>query len=69
VRMIVARAVETGQLKDVDPGHATELLTAGAKTFFFWPKFLIGGGRMGRPSNVLCVDIFSLRCASSDASS
>jgi len=34
VRMIVARAVETGQLKDVDPGHATELLTAGAKTFF-----------------------------------
>jgi len=30
VRMIVTRAVETGQLKDVDPGHATELLTAGA---------------------------------------
>lgn len=60
VRAIVAGAVEAGQLKEVDTNYATELLTAGAKAFFFWPKFLIGADSRDYASNVLedCVDMF-----------
>ena len=60
VRSIIAGAVETGHLKEVDPDYATELLTAGAKAFFFWPKFLIGKDNAAETSDVLddCVDMF-----------
>jgi len=42
LRAIGAGAIEAKQLKEVDPSYATEMLTAVAKAFFFWPKFLIG---------------------------
>ncbi|WP_170334938.1 TetR/AcrR family transcriptional regulator [Ruegeria arenilitoris] len=60
VRTIVAEAVAAGQLKDVDPNYATELLTAGAKAFFFWPKFLIGADSLDGASTVIeeSVDMF-----------
>lgn len=60
VRAIVAGAVESGQLKEVDADYATELLTAGAKAFFFWPKFIVGEARMQDQSFVLgdCVGMF-----------
>lgn len=60
VRAIVAGAIEAGHLKKVDPDYATEMLTAGAKAFFFWPKFLIGESRVGNPDAVMndCVDMF-----------
>ena len=60
VRAIVSGAVESGQLREVDADYATELLTAGAKAFFFWPKFLIGEEFMEDQSFVLgdCVDMF-----------
>ena len=63
VRAIVTGAVEAGHLKKVDPDYATELLTAGAKAFFFWPKFLIGEMRIENPEAVLgdCVDMFLLK--------
>ncbi|MDE0697015.1 MAG: TetR/AcrR family transcriptional regulator [Boseongicola sp.] len=60
VRAIVGGAVESGQLKAVDADYATELLTAGAKAFFFWPKFIVGDARMQDQGFVLgdCVDMF-----------
>lgn len=63
VREIVSGAVETKQLKEVDPKYATELLTAGAKAFFFWPKFIIGDLLVEDPQAVLedCVDMFLSR--------
>ena len=60
VRAIVRGAVESGQLKEVDADYATELLTAGAKAFFFWPKFIIGEMLIRDRNFVLsdCVDMF-----------
>lgn len=60
VRDIIQAAVASGMLKDVDPDYATELLTAGAKAFFFWPKFLIGEETRLGHGHVLedCVDMF-----------
>lgn len=63
VRSIVAGAVKTGTLEAVDPNYATELLTAGAKAFFFWPKFLIGADNEDRSSAIIedCVDMFLMK--------
>lgn len=63
VRSIIADAVKTGQLKEVDPNYATELLTAGAKAFFFWPKFLIGADAADSSSAIIedCVDMFLMK--------
>lgn len=63
VRAIVTGAVAEKRLRDVDPTYATELLTAGAKAFFFWPKFLIGEEAVSRPQEALedCVDMFLAR--------
>lgn len=60
VRDIIEGAIAAGQLKDVDPYYATDMLTAGAKAFFFWPKFLIGEARDAQASPILddCVDMF-----------
>lgn len=60
VRAIVSGAIEAKELRDVDPSYATELLTAGAKAFFFWPKFLIGAEAVSKPREALedCVDMF-----------
>lgn len=60
VRAIVTEAVNSGQLKEVDPNYATELLTAGAKAFFFWPKFLVGMESPLDTSHAIedCVDLF-----------
>ncbi|MEM7300827.1 MAG: TetR/AcrR family transcriptional regulator [Pseudomonadota bacterium] len=69
VRSVVASAVECGMLKEVDPSYATELLTAGAKAFFFWPKFLIGEEGAHDETIVLgdCVDMFLSRYGSDNA--
>lgn len=63
VRAIVSGAVESGHLKEVDAGYATELLTAGAKAFFFWPRFIVGEVLIRDQSVVLgdCVDMFLLK--------
>lgn len=63
VRSIVSAAVKSGQLKDVEPDYATELLTAGAKAFFFWPKFLVGADSLDGSSKIIeeCVDMFLSR--------
>lgn len=63
VRSIITGAVQAGQLKEVDPNYATELLTAGAKAFFFWPKFLIGADNADRSSAIIedCVDMFLMK--------
>lgn len=63
VRRIITGAVEAGQLKEVDPNYATELLTAGAKAFFFWPKFLIGADNSDKSSAIIedCVDMFLMK--------
>lgn len=63
VRNIVAGAVKAGQLKEVNPDYATGLLTAGAKAFFFWPKFLIGADSEGGSSAIIedCVDMFLMK--------
>jgi TetR/AcrR family transcriptional regulator of autoinduction and epiphytic fitness len=63
VRCIVSEAIDAGHLKDVDSNYATELLTAGAKAFFFWPKFLVGADSLDGASNVIeeCVDMFLSR--------
>lgn len=63
VRSIVAGAVNEGQLQEVDPNYATELLTAGAKAFFFWPKFLIGADNNEASSAIIedCVDMFLMK--------
>ncbi|MEM7122489.1 MAG: TetR/AcrR family transcriptional regulator [Pseudomonadota bacterium] len=60
VRAIVAGAIDAKQLKEVDPQYATEMLTAGAKAFFFWPRFLIGELHVEDPQSVMedCVDMF-----------
>ncbi|MEW2915528.1 TetR/AcrR family transcriptional regulator C-terminal domain-containing protein [Ruegeria sp. ANG10] len=60
VRSIVAAAVKSGQLKNVKPDYATELLTAGAKAFFFWPKFLVGAESLDGSGKIIeeCVDMF-----------
>lgn len=63
VQAIVSGALAHGQLQDVDPDYATALLTAGAKAFFFWPKFLIGEEGPDDTAHVLadCVDMFLLK--------
>lgn len=63
VRGIISEAVAAKLLVDVDPDFATELLTAGAKAFFFWPKFLIGEDNLDGSSEVIenCVDMFLLK--------
>ncbi|MEM1151965.1 MAG: TetR/AcrR family transcriptional regulator [Pseudomonadota bacterium] len=63
VRSIVSEAIAAGLLVDVDPDFATVLLTAGAKAFFFWPKFLIGADNESRSSAVIedCVDMFLMK--------
>ena len=60
VRAIVSGAVESGRLNEVDADYATALLTAGAKAFFFWPKFIVGEVPIQDQSVVLgdCVDMF-----------
>lgn len=63
VRSIVAGAVQSGQLEEVEPNYATELLTAGAKAFFFWPKFLIGADNEDGSTAIIedCVDMFLMK--------
>lgn len=63
VRSIISEAIAAGLVENVDADYATELLTAGAKAFFFWPKFLIGADNEGSSSAVIedCVDMFLMK--------
>lgn len=60
VRAIIVGAVENHQLKQVDPFYATDLITAGSKAFFFWPKFITGAESKDGASKVMedTVDMF-----------
>lgn len=53
VQAMVTGAMDAGQLRPVDPRYVTELLTAGAKSFFFWPQLLIGDTRGAEIDGVL----------------
>ncbi len=39
---LISQAMEQGRLKPADPKYAATQLLSHIKTFFFWPKFLIG---------------------------
>ncbi|MCT4608097.1 MAG: TetR/AcrR family transcriptional regulator C-terminal domain-containing protein [Pelagimonas sp.] len=60
VRAVIQEATKDGQLKEIDPNYATDLLTAGAKAIFFWPEFLIGESHEAHATHVLndTVDMF-----------
>ncbi|WP_170327650.1 TetR/AcrR family transcriptional regulator C-terminal domain-containing protein [Ruegeria arenilitoris] len=68
VQSIISGAIETGDLRKVDPDYATALLTTGAKAVFFWPKFLVGQDSLGDTSIVLkdCVDMFLVKFGARD---
>lgn len=60
VKSIVSGAMDHSFLRLIDPQYATEQLTASAKAFFFWPKFLICQD-VGDKAHVIledCVEMF-----------
>lgn len=60
VQAVVSGAIADGKLRECDPQYATEQLTASAKAFFFWPKFLIGQDVADNAAETMqdCVEMF-----------
>jgi TetR/AcrR family transcriptional regulator of autoinduction and epiphytic fitness len=58
IKRLISEAMDTGVIRNADPGFATTQLLVLVKGFFFWPEFFLG--ESPTPKNVMddCVKMF-----------